>query len=383
MDVLEFPPDGAVGSSRLFDILEFIMDHCAPDIQGSSLKGYIASIRRLVALRYGYTLAKPALLTEFLTRFSQLPSAKPKRFMQPATTDLVSAVWHDRSIHVAVRSAVLLGFHGLLRVSEYTCDSAHVADVWCLAVRHVHFDSVSGTMAVHLPRSKSDPFNTGLVMHFAPLHGDPICPVRAVRRLIKSFGPDVSPDRPLFSFSASSFVTRPDIAAAVKKHAHVMHLSPQHVSTHSLRIGGAFSMKSAGVDWATIVVRARWKAASAADMLLLYTRMSKERLCEGGRALTPCALTVWCTSLWLPTVYCDIVSMPCSHPRLRCLRQHHLLSQQPCLPPLRHLRLLRAYTTYFWVGIHANFHLYSWVKQCTAPPRHHLVHDCVFHVCSV
>lgn len=283
--MLEFPPDGSVATGRLFDILEYIIDNCAPDIQGSTLRGYVSAIRRLVALRHGYTLLKPSLLTDFLTRFSQQPSLKPKRIMQPATTDLITALWSDASLHIATRTAVLLGFHGLLRVSEYTCYEAHVPDAWTLSVRHVHFDSVSGTMAVHLPRSKSDPFNTGMVMHFAPLRGDPICPVRAVLRLIKSFGPDVSPDRPLFSFSSSSFVTRAAVAAAVKKHAHVMHLSPQHVSTHSLRIGGAFTMKAAGVDWATIVVRARWKAASAADMLLLYTRLSKERLCEGAAAL--------------------------------------------------------------------------------------------------
>lgn len=283
MDVLEFPADGSHGSGRLFDILEFILDNSQPDIKGSSVRSYISSIRRLVAVRHGYWLLQPPLLSQFLSRLSQRPA--PKQFKQPATTALVAAVWADSSLTLPVRAAVLLGFHGLLRVSEYTSDSAHVVQPWTLAVRHVQFDSVSGTMAVFLPRSKSDPSNSGMVMHFAPLEGDPICPVRAVRLLLASFGPNPSPDRPLFSFAADSFVTRRHVAAALKRHAHVMRVSPNDISTHSLRIGGAFTMKEADVDWATIVARARWKASSAADMFLLYTRLSKERLRSGADAL--------------------------------------------------------------------------------------------------
>ena len=83
-----------------------------------------------------------------------------------------------------------------------------------------------------------------------------------------------------------SFVTKEDISKALKAHASLVGLDADRISSHSLRIGAAFEMANAGVDWETIGVRGRWSPLSVSGMAQMYARMSTQRLAKVASALS-------------------------------------------------------------------------------------------------
>ena len=115
------------------------------------------------------------------------------------------------------------------------------------------------------------------------------CPVKALRNYLRIHPAGGEPDSPLFLRRSGPqravCVTPADVSQALKTHAAAAGLDPDLVSTHSLRIGGAFELADAGVDWETIGVMGRWSQLTITGMKERYARMSVQRKRNAARAL--------------------------------------------------------------------------------------------------
>ena len=78
-------------------------------------------------------------------------------------------------------AAVCLGYFGFMRAGEFTCSSLQAFTEDVLSPRDVTVDSYDNpsTLAVHLRRSKTDPFGQGVTIYLGRT-GQSLCPVAAL-----------------------------------------------------------------------------------------------------------------------------------------------------------------------------------------------------------
>lgn len=218
-------------------------------------------------------------------RHKQHLAAVPQ-FKEPATKDLLRDIMGDASVALVVKVAVLLAWFGMLRVSEYVSDfrGDDEPDGSGMRLNGVKLNQRTGGYAVHCFRGKRDRYNTGFTVHYTPTTSSwECCPVRMLSAYLQhAVALDLHhyPSAPLLIHDNGGYVTRADISKVLKDHAEAVGLPAQHISTHSLRIGAAFALADKGIPWLEVVARARWSAATAADMYLLYCRISESRLCK-------------------------------------------------------------------------------------------------------
>ena len=153
---------------------------------------------------------------------------------------------HDKSLW---RCVTVVAFFGLLRVSEFTCESAFDHTVH-LSPSDISFNTASSIMYINIKASKTDPFKSGCVVRLAAIPGHDLCPVAAMRSFLRFRGYSRGP---LFILGNGSFLSR-------KLVVHFLQLSlpgVSNISTHSFRIGGASSALAAGASDALIRVMGR------------------------------------------------------------------------------------------------------------------------------
>jgi hypothetical protein len=124
---------------------------------------------------------------------------------------------------------------------------------------------------------KSDLYNHGPTMHFAAQPDDAHCVVSLMHSYLQWRDAHFAPDDPLLIKTSGLFVTRRDIATALKKHCLSNDLLPSQVSTHSLRYGGAFELYENGATWPDIIARGRWTSEDAKKLAMQYASFSKQR----------------------------------------------------------------------------------------------------------
>lgn len=159
-------------------------------------------------------------------------------------------------------SAITTAFFGLLRSAEYT--SSHVKQYnssYTLLLSDVSFSPNLTYMAIKIRASKTDPFRTGCTVRIGAT-GNHLCPVSALYHFIRH---RTSINRPLFTYSDGSYLTRSRIATILFN-----CFQDYRINTHSLRIGGATTMASAGIPDSTIMILGRWSS----NAYQLYLRMS-------------------------------------------------------------------------------------------------------------
>ena len=156
----------------------------------------------------------------------------------------------------AAWAAVLLGFFGALRGSQYLAPGAQTYEPrrtcqW----RHLTLES--DRLKLVIPASKTDQVYAGSIVCLPALPG-PICPVTALRRY-RRLCPDRVPTRPLFALSDGRYCT-PGWLNSVLRDAGLVQNG--RLTTHSLRIGFATAAAAAGVSENVIRVSGRWRGAS-------------------------------------------------------------------------------------------------------------------------
>ena len=278
--------DGSVPPGRLWDIAcWFRSQH--PTLAGTTVDGYISTIRQSCALHVNWLFKRSPLLDSYLLRYKQQPRHRDVR--QPCTIALLRRVFDDATIHIATRTAVLLAFTALLRVGEYTSSSSTPDPRYpSVCVGDVKFNH-DGSLSVRIPHSKSDRYNAGEEVHVLPTGAARYCPVQAMRTYLQQHPAGHDAKAPLFVKQTPggnwSCVNPSDVNRALQSHAAAVGLDPRLVASHSLRIGGAFELANAGVDWETIGVRGRWSAWSVNEMSVMYARLSDTRLRRVTQAL--------------------------------------------------------------------------------------------------
>lgn len=283
MDTLEADPssDGRIG-----DFLGWLW-HRKPHLAGVTVCSYVSTLRshcaRLVNWQFRYSIR----ITQYLTRIKQAP--REHRFKLPATKQLVRLVAMDTALSMSVRVAVLLAFNKLLRCSEYCSESASKPMATLLS-EHVQWSDQLGCFVIRIARSKSDRTNSGQTVNVYPQPADgAFCPVSAIRQYMAGEPLTKKKGHPFFVRRVGGnplFVTRLDVTNALKKQAQAAALPVERVSSHSLRIGGAFAMANAGVSMQLIASIGRWSGQSAERMVALYTRMSAGRVVAASGALS-------------------------------------------------------------------------------------------------
>ena len=129
-----------------------------------------------------------------------------------------------------------------------------------LTPENVVVDSHSSStyLAVHLRRSKTDPFCTGSTLH-SGVTGDILCPVTAM------FGHltiHIAIGHPLFLFSYGSTLSWHRLVQSSHQALNAAGLDDSRFSGHSFRIGAATTAARLGLSDSLIQTMGRWKSSA-------------------------------------------------------------------------------------------------------------------------
>jgi hypothetical protein len=162
---------------------------------------------------------------------------------------------------MAIWAALSLGFHALLRVSEFTTPTTtHYSPT-----RHLLREDVrtrKGSMTITIKAAKNDPYRATCTLPVAAT-GTSTCPVAAMVRYLSHgwHGPSL----PLFTLASGEFLTRAHLTTTLRRLLQATGLSPQQAKqygSHSLRIGAATEAAAAGLPTWLIQAAGRWKSTA-------------------------------------------------------------------------------------------------------------------------
>ncbi len=241
--------------------LRLFTAHLSHNLSYSTIQTYLAAIRhRNIELGFPSTFDQMPLLRLLLRGVKRIKGSttRPKRLpislntLKLLKTSLRESSFNTQDQHM-LWAAFTTAFFGFLRSSEFCCPSQNSFNpVETLLTRDVSLSSTSASM--HLKISKTDSFRNGHIICFAA-SGTSVCPFRALQHHL-CYCPD--PDKPLFSFSDNTFLTRQSLCRTLN------NLLPASLnanfSSHSFRIGAATTAAAANVpDW-LIKVLGRWSS---------------------------------------------------------------------------------------------------------------------------
>ena len=164
-------------------------------------------------------------------------------------------LWNSSREHqdkLMVWAAMLMAFHGFMRISEYTSSHArsyNPSTTLC-------WDDITimpNTVKVRIKASKTDPFRTGVDIMLYRNHS-PLCPVQA---LIHYSHHHPFPHGPLFTWKNGSCLTRSSFSRTLQK---IKPPDIANMSTHSFRIGAATTAAAAGFPRWLIQALGRWSS---------------------------------------------------------------------------------------------------------------------------
>ena len=177
---------------------------------------------------------------------------------------------------VMLWAALLTGFYGFLRVSEYTSDRKTSFDPEStLLFSDMAFKS-DGSVSILIKKSKTDPFRQGVLLRIAK-NGSSLCPVNALQNLAL-----VHPSKsgPLFTFHNGRYLTRRDINQLLVQSTE----GRINISSHSLRIGAASTAAALGCPRWLIQAMGRWSS----DCFRQYIRVPKSTIDNTSKILATC-----------------------------------------------------------------------------------------------
>lgn len=200
-----------------------------------------------------------------------------KDIREPITTPMLQAIVCNlpgvckSQYEVALFSAaILLGFFGLLRISEYTAPSKHDSQR-TLQFQDIHIGK-DLTIAVHISRSKTDQRGQGKGILIEPCSNQTLCPSKALDYYISNYRSRAP--GPLFLHADGTPLTSFQFAAILKKAVAAAGFSTTGKTTHSLRIGACSMASARGITDAQIKQMGRWTSRAYKS----YIRIPSNRL---------------------------------------------------------------------------------------------------------
>ncbi|XP_043217590.1 uncharacterized protein LOC122379432 [Amphibalanus amphitrite] len=265
-------------------VLRFVADGARRGHSAGAITVHLAGVRQW-HIRHGAAWAGRTERVRLAIR------GAAKRPRPPRLPRLAATPGHLRALRRSLRSgdltandraaawaAVLLGFFGALRGSEYLAPAAH-SHHHRRTCQWRHISTHRDRLEVQLPASTTDQLYTGTVVSLPKL-GGPCCPVRAMRRY-RTLRPAAPPDQPVFVRSTGAYCT-PGWLNGVLRRAALTDTGK--ITTHSLRIGfatAAAAAAAAGVTESVLQVSGRWRGSS----YLRYVRGPRLAVWEACRAI--------------------------------------------------------------------------------------------------
>lgn len=168
-------------------------------------------------------------------------------------------------------TAAVLAVFACLRTGEIaprTDLSAGDTERRMLRLRHLQIESLSGTVCLRIPTSKTDAAGKGATIFLAhrPALPAAVCPVKAsiafldARKLAFADRSMHAPDAPLFATLEGKPMNRADFLATVQAWLNCSHPGLSNFSGHSFRRGGAQTLVQEGVAIENIKILGRWKS---------------------------------------------------------------------------------------------------------------------------
>ena len=157
-----------------------------------------------------------------------------------------------------MRGITLVGFYGLLRVSELLSPN--------MVAEHVVFDDSKAMGTIFIPKSKTDPFRGGVHV-VIPALPKQLCPITFLKWAVRQH-----PTGPIFRMANGKVVRRNNYVRWLKSQ---LKDEDNEYSAHSLRRGGAMALSAAGCPLHIIKKWGRWESNSVEEYLQLSTTMIK------------------------------------------------------------------------------------------------------------
>lgn len=196
--------------------------------------------------------------------------------VQPFNMAMLRAVYHSTPYsydNLCLFSALLLGYFGCLRSSEYlyTSHAPHLAPA--------HLTYVPATVpyfTIAIQSSKTAHRGFSLVIGCAP---EPPCPVCWLASYLQNRPP--SPRSPLFTLQSGLPVSRRILTRFMRDSLTRAGLDSSRISTHSLRAGAATDAAGQGFSDAGIQALGRWRSNAFAH----YIRPTPDQLAANSSRL--------------------------------------------------------------------------------------------------
>lgn len=200
----------------------------------------------------------------------------PPRPKQPVTLAILRGLHNTLNFNSAhdrvLWGATVMGFFFLLRRSEYLRKgnqqyrfAIRRSDVQFLD-RDNNACSTKEQVArvvINFRGGKNDQVGVGVSRSLATSSLSWCCPVRALWYLVQHHNKvSDDPDELLCKADRAKFLQGQELSKQIKRAASLAGLDPERYSTHSLRIGGATALFSAGVDSLTIKIFGRWRSSA-------------------------------------------------------------------------------------------------------------------------
>ena len=169
-------------------------------------------------------------------------------------------------------AAFCLGFFGFLRSGEFTSTTANSNLPDRLSPADIEVDSHinPGCMAVHIRRSKTDPFGVGTTVYLGST-GDVVCPVKAMMVYL-ALRP--STPGPLFIFRNGKPLSQEQLIIHLRQALSEAGVNASGYSGHSFRIGAATEAANAGLSDSMIKALGHWKS----DAFMAYIRTPRHHI---------------------------------------------------------------------------------------------------------
>ena len=278
---------------RLFDFANWLRIEAGP-LSAKVIDGYVSTVRSFLSKR-GIEYKRHELVGTMVKRLrqqQQVSETRVSHHRDPTPCQMVAAIYQDKKVPLGVRTAIVIGFNGLLRPGTYCVPSQwkkrRDRTLTWKDVRLFQGQTISG-YTVRLKRERADHFDLDNIQHFARDPDNPLCPAKALDRYMRVYRDYVTPDTPFFIKSEPGeplqFVSSSDVSKQLKIRAVQFHMNPRYQSGQALRIGGASHMADGGASWSEIQQRGRWSGRTFNDIVVMYERLSEKRLMEAAVSL--------------------------------------------------------------------------------------------------
>ncbi len=212
----------------------------------SSIQVYLAAVGSLHR-RLGYSVPtrKNTRLQLVLQGAKRAHAMAAHAIREPITKPILQRLWttinstsslneHDKRL---LGAAFSLAFFGMLRISEFTAPSVAGFNHRIQATRDC-VELGKGHYTFLIRKSKTDQLQQGGKVYIRESGGH-LCPVKAMRRYLKSRKHHLHDKDPLFTFSDHKPLTRHSCLRHLRYFARKAGYVPQRFNTHSFRIGAA------------------------------------------------------------------------------------------------------------------------------------------------